>query len=376
MSFKRAFIACSERHLAAGILEKLLFGSSRADNDDRFCLRLPLLLVRFAGHDHATCPCSIVMLLLGDILRPSEILSFCADTESQMAALGSSAPLKLHAITLAPLSHGGYHVSYSGSIPGETRLLLGIPDSNNAIDITHQKHHHLVDEANLGKFLALIGNAHLWGTQGSCRLYFKNGNSTSNASNEVTFDCPVKPLVCRPRLGGPSLGIPPSELMNLTYAAENAHGDFGRFLHADAIDGCVYFRNGKTGLLETSNDKRGLVCTTYIGGVWALSATPGGAMTWTGVDIATCSGPPFACADTGLQETSIKEVKSFLEQHKSETFLVGSHSHIVLAVRGVVHEFTTNPRSGYNKRSLENWTPHPHTSLWSVGKPALQFGNL
>jgi hypothetical protein len=288
-----------------------------------------------------------------------------------MATQAAIASLKLHEITLGHVSSGAYHVGYTGKIPVGATLLLGLSNPENAIDVTHKNPRHLIDEGNLGKFLSLIGNAHWWGAKGRCRLFVKQGASTVPASDEVTFDCPIKPLVCRPRLGGPTLGISHSELLSLTYAAEDAHGSYGRYLHQPAIDGCAYFRDGRKGTLEVRNDMRGLVCTSYIGAVWGLSATAGGPMTWTGTQIASCRGHPFSCEDVGVNDQHLSHVKDFLKRRPAETFLVGSHSHIVLVIRGMVHDFTTVPRKGYNFRSVDSWRPAAH--VWTVGKPKLQF---
>jgi hypothetical protein len=238
------------------------------------------------------------------------------------------------------------------------------------MDVTHRRSGHLIDRTNLGKFLSLIGGAGLWGKKGCCRLFLKQGASIVPASNEVSFDCPIRPLVFR-RAKGPTLGLSRSELSALTYAAENLHGAGGRYLEFPAIDGCAYFRNGRTGKLEVNDKMRGLVCTSYIAAVWGLPATSGGPMTWEGSDIAGCDGPPFFCQDVGVNDQPLSAVKAFLRQHKSETFLVGSSSHIVLVVRGFVHDFTTAPRKGYNHRSVESW--HPKAHVWTVGKPKQQF---
>ncbi len=81
-----------------------------------------------------------------------------------------------------------YVIGYSGKIPAGTTLLLGVPDAVNAIDVTHQQHHHLIDERNLSHFLSLIGNAGWWGTTGRCRLFLRSGSSIAPVSNEVIFD--------------------------------------------------------------------------------------------------------------------------------------------------------------------------------------------
>ena len=95
-------------------------------------------------------------------------------------------------------------------------------------------------------------------------------------------------------------------------------------------------------------------------------------MTWTGTDIALEPGEPFYCKDVGMKEKHVKEVKAFLHNHRFETYLVGSSGHIVLVVKGVVHDFTTTPRHGYNVRDVRAWHPSSrHT--WTVGKPKLQF---
>jgi hypothetical protein len=187
----------------------------------------------------------------------------------------------------------------------------------------------------------------------------------------VKFACPVKPLVCKPGLGGPSLGLSDEQLSKLTYAGDNDGGAFGRFLRIPAIDNCYYFQNGHGPTFETDDTMRGLVCTTYIGAVWQLKAVANGPMTKRGSDIAAMRGDPFFCADVGMNSAKLSDVKKYLSEHPSETFLVGSSGHIVLAVRGVIHDFTTAPRRGYNKRPVSSW--HPASKVWTIGKPLRQF---
>jgi len=289
-----------------------------------------------------------------------------------MTLATATAPLTLHPVELGPVWHGAYVIRYTGQIPFGATLLLGVPDAANTIDVTHQNHNHLIDQNNLSRFLSLIGNAGWWGAKGRCRLFLKQGSSITPASNEVIFDCPVKPLVCKPKLGGPRLGISHSDLFSLSYAGDDLEGSFGRYLHVPAIDSCVYFRSGHGGgKLETENDKRGLVCTSYITAVWGLAATPGGPQTWAGTDIASRAGAPFFCADVGVKDQPLDQVKAYLSKNMDATFLVGSSGHIVLVVRGYVHDFTVVPRRGYNHRSIEEWKPKAHK--WTVGKPMAQF---
>ncbi len=104
-----------------------------------------------------------------------------------MALATATALLTLN-VKLGHVSKGAYVIGYSGKIPAGTTLLLGVPDAVNAIDVTHQQHHHLIDERNLSHFLSLIGNAGWWGTTGRCRLFLRSGSSIAPVSNEVIFD--------------------------------------------------------------------------------------------------------------------------------------------------------------------------------------------
>jgi len=278
--------------------------------------------------------------------------------------------LLLHPVTRASISNGGYSVKYEGTIPPGHTLWLGVPDVTNALDITGKPRHHVIDATNLPKFLSLIGNRDWWGKKGSCKLLLKQGGVGKAESNIVEFDCPVRPLVPRPRLRIPTLGLKYHELWDLKYAARDSHGHNGRFLHMPAIDGCYYFRNGEDSMFETDDDKRGLVCTSYIAAVWALGAEKNGPMTWHGYQIATHAGAPFFCSDLGMKDKSLEEVKGFLETNHG-TFIAGSSNHVVLVVNGVAHDFTVSPRKGYNVRSVKDW--HPKDRTWSVGKPLQQF---
>ena len=280
----------------------------------------------------------------------------------------------LHPINREKISKGGYKVSYGGHVPPGHTLWLGLPDLSNAMEVTGKSSHNLLDASNLPKFLSLIGKQNWWGQKGRCKLFVKKGGAITLQSALVEFDCPVRPLVCRhfhlgPSTLGPRLGLTIHELHSLKYGSDDAHGLTGRVLHIPAIDGCYYFHYGQR--FETSNERRGLVCTSYIGAVWKLETVPNGPMTWPGNTIASCQGAPFFCKEVPLKDKPLEQVKAFLLDHKDSTYIVGSHGHVVLAVKGHIHEFTTVPRNGYNERTIEEWKPY--SKIWTVGRPALQF---
>lgn len=283
--------------------------------------------------------------------------------------------LTLNGVSRKSLASGGYRIGYSGHVPSGHTLWLGLPDLHNAMNVTGRPAHDLLDGANLPKFLSLIGNQKLWGQKdlGCCRcsLFVLNGNVVVAQSNQLPFAPPVRPLVCRPRLGMPTLGLGSSELDRLTYAGVDDHGNAGRFLHFPAIDNCYYFRNGTDSMFETDNKMRGFVCTTYIGAVWGIPVQKNGPMTWHGNTIAATAGAPFFCTDLGMKDKPVNEVKQFMLEHPRGTYLVGTHGHIALVVNGVVHDFTTKPRRGYNHRKITEWFPLSRT--WTVGRPYLQF---
>jgi hypothetical protein len=87
--------------------------------------------------------------------------------------------------------------------------------------------------------------------------------------------------------------------------------------------------------------------------------------------IAAYSGAPFFCVEVPLVDKPLEQVKAFLLDHKDSTYIVGSTGHVVLAVKGIIHDFTTAPRKGYNERPVKDWKPG--SKIWTVGRPTLQF---
>ena len=52
--------------------------------------------------------------------------------------MSAESVLKLNEISLARVSAGAYHISYSGKAPPGALVLLGVPDAKNAMDVTHR----------------------------------------------------------------------------------------------------------------------------------------------------------------------------------------------------------------------------------------------
>jgi hypothetical protein len=269
-------------------------------------------------------------------------------------------PLTLRPIALGKIRHGGYVVGYDGTVPVGARLHLGLPDLNNAIDVTGHSKDDLLNANNLPLFLACIGrNRTWWGGQGRCRLYVKVGTNAVAESNEQTFSCPVRPLVGRasPELGrgdnGPLLrytGTPPN------YAD-------GRYLFVPAIDNCHYFAYG--GRFETDDNKRGFNCITYVGAVFGVDVNSG-AMSSFGTELAQHCG----CTATECENKSLADAKAFLASRRVGTYFMWSAHHIVLVVNGVVHEFREK-YGRYNAQSVAAWS-HGDNHWW-VRKSLRQF---
>lgn len=213
-----------------------------------------------------------------------------------------------HPITRERISKGGYKISHSGHVPHRHTLWLGLPDLSSAMEVTGKSSHKLLDASNLPKFLSLIGKQNWWGQKGRCKLFVKQGGAITLHLGGATL--------------GPRLGLSIHELHSLKYGSDDAHGLTGRVLHIPAIDGCYYFHYGQR--FETSNERRGLVCTSYIGAVWKLETVPNGPMTWPGNMIASCQGAPFFCKEVPLTDRPLEQVKAFLLDHEDSTYLVGS----------------------------------------------------
>ena len=179
------------------------------------------------------------------------------------AGVSSGSGLALHPISLISPKSGGYKISYSGRVQPGADCRLGCPMRQmpwmfqRAAIITICSMRQIFINSWSGSGTGM-GGVHVVRAQ----LLVDQNRAVVAGSNTVEFDCPIKPLVCRPRLTQPNLGLNQNELVGLNYAADDNHGRGGRFLNIPAIDGCYYFLNGDNGKFETDNSKRGLVCTS------------------------------------------------------------------------------------------------------------------
>lgn len=277
-----------------------------------------------------------------------------------MSAAPYTSALKLKPIKLGRIKQGGYVIGYEGAVSAGCTLWLGLPDPNNAMEVTGKHHDDLLDGSNLPAFLSLIGKQKTWwGAQGKCRLFVKRGPSVLAQSNEESFSCPVRPYVGRlhPLLGrgdaGPSLrytGTPPK------------YPD-GRFLSLPPIDGCYYFAHA--GSFETDNAKRGFNCITYVGAVFGVDVNSG-AMSADGTRLANhCGCMPVAC-----ENKSLLEVRAFFAKNRLGTYFMWSKHHIVIVVNGVVCEFREK-FGRFNEQPIEQW--QHNDGHWRVRKASKQF---
>lgn len=266
---------------------------------------------------------------------------------------GYNTPLSvsLNPIRHLPISQGGFSISYRGKAPSGTTVWLGLPDATNAIDVTNKPQSAIIDSANLPRFLSLIGHQHAWGSSQQCRLFVRRGSELIAQSQQLRFDCPVRPYVGRlePSLGKGDAGPP------LRYTGTPPHYPDGRVLRVPAIDGCHYFSH--KGFFETDNNKRGFNCITYVGAVYGVDVKSK-AMSAYGTQLANHCG----CTIIGCENQTLDKVKAFFIAHPRGTYLMWSSHHIVIVVNAVVHEFREK-FGRYNSQPIAQWT-HRDNHWW------------
>jgi hypothetical protein len=262
---------------------------------------------------------------------------------AQVAA--PSTTLTLNPIVLGAIKNGGYVVSYTGQVPAGATLLLGLPDTTRAVDVTGRPKTDLLDMARLRKLLDLFDQMNAWGTQVSCRLHVRQNGTTIAQSGTQTLRAPVRPYCgsLHPKLGKGDTGP------RLCYTGIQT----GRMLYQPDIDGRYYFAFG--GKFETDNAKRGLNCITYVGGVCGVDPSSG-AMSAYGTQLAN----HLLAQQVGMEGKSKQEVIQFFttdgqhSQLRRGTFIVWNSGHTVLVVNGVVHEFALS-KDGYNETPVAQW---------------------
>ena len=276
-----------------------------------------------------------------------------------MTTVSTTPSLKLREISLGRIKHGGYQIGYDGSVPTGARLLLGLPDVHNALDVTGRKSGDVLASDNLPQFLSLIAKQEAWwGAEGRCTLFVIRDGDVIGQSNEQTFACPVRPLVgpLRPELGQGDTGP------LLTYTGTPPKYPDGRVLYMPAIDGRYYF--AYAGTFETDNRKRGFNCITYVGAVFGVDVNTG-AMGSYGTQLANHCG----CTPCDVENKTLADARAFLVKNRG-TYFMWSAGHIVLVVNGTVHEFRQK-LGRYNTQPVGQWE-HDDRRWW-VRKAPKQF---
>jgi hypothetical protein len=260
--------------------------------------------------------------------------------------------IKLNSIKLQPIIQGGYLVSYTGSVPTGSRLMLAASNSlsaasnlQSAIDVTNQPPSHLLNKANLPSFLALVGKHGLWGKKGYCSLFTAKAGAIVAKSNIEAFDAPVHPYTGKL---GPFIGRPDSG-PKFQYT-QNPNG---RMLHIPAIDGCYYFEidaGPNVHCFETNNNMRGLNCITFAGAVFGVSASTG-AMSGYGTKLANHLG----ATQCNLENKSDNEIRAYFAKHPTGTYLMWSATHIVVVVNSKVYEFAHSKHGYAGDQPIDKW---------------------
>lgn len=287
----------------------------------------------------------------------------------------TASPLTLNSIVLGNIDHGAYLVSFAPAAPPEPyRLWFGVwPIANECFDVTGAKTNDVMTKDNLPALLELVKHKRAWGLTLQVRLFVVLNNKVVSESNVQILNCPVQPH------NGKLL--PLDQVNNgpkLTYQGNVEKKEFwGRMFHQ--IAGCegYYFKYG--GKLETDNAKRGFDCITYAGTACGAStshmadsadlAASLGATACT-VDyqesVAAPKGSPQGTPAASKQVTVTldnadpKYVKEFFKTNTTDSYLMYSGGHIVLVVKGVVHEFSSS-HQGYVSTAVATWL-EPYTS--------------
>jgi hypothetical protein len=304
------------------------------------CCRIQLGFVSFTSEDLWSPAC----------LRG--LKNFPNGMESFMSIAQPFSSIKLNSIKLQPIIKGGYLVSYTGSVPTDSRLMLAVSNSlstasniTSAIDVTHQPASHLLNMTNLPSFLALVGKHGLWGTKGYCSLIIAKAGAVVAKSNVETFVAPVRPYTGKL---GPFIGRPDSGPKYQYTQNPN-----GRMLHIPAIGGCYYFEidaGPNKHCFETNNNMRGLNCITFAGAVFGVSASTG-AMSGYGTKLANHLG----ATQCNLENKSDTEIRAYFAKHPTGTYLMWSATHVVVVVNSKVYEFAHSKHGYAGDQPIEKW---------------------
>jgi len=283
----------------------------------------------------------------------------------------TASPLRLGPIALAPVSKGGYAVSYQPSAPPPPyRVFLGptaaahgtVLNLDQCLEITGCERTDVFTRRNLPLLLKLIGKPshNWWAADLKVRLFvLLDGSIITRSSEEQTLPCPVRPHK------GALLPLENDDPPRIKYVFKPGDKRYhGRWLHEiPGLDEQYFTEKGK---FEHDPEFRGFACIGYASLVWGMPFEdlakakglsvpddPNEEDRYSGEDLARYTHAT-RCVWKGaeLEETEPQNVVDFFQTHPPGYYLVWSGTHMMVATGGFVHEFTTSPNAGYNQTPI------------------------
>lgn len=258
--------------------------------------------------------------------------------------MSASQPLTLNAIKTAPISKGGYAITFAGKVPVGARVHLCLENATNRLEITGG-----YGANKLPDLLKLIGVVDGWGKTIRCWVVLEQMGKFVGESSAQDMACPVKPYDGLITFDGFAVANPP-----LTYPGNGK----GRTL-TQAIDGKYYFRNGS--ILETDNAMRGFDCTTFPMALFNCYPSMAG-------KYGTALADALGAVKCEMEQKKESDVKSFFKGSGSGgLYFMWSAGHVVLVKGAIIHEFTYG---GYRRTAVDVWTGFRFApqGLWWIRK--------
>jgi len=227
------------------------------------------------------------------------------------------------------------------------------------MDITEGYHKHRM--IHLARLLDLMEQGGFWGKKVQCRvaLYLGGKVVEESLSTPQFIQCPLQPLE---KIGLVEIG----SVKGLRYTGKADGSGKGAFL-SSPIGGRYYFAYDR--MLETGPERRGFDCTTYVGSAFGLANGSG-----QGGDGETVAEALHA-EECDMEHKAAKAAQQFLEQHRSGTYIMWRHGHVVAIKDGTLHEFTNRKgnATGHQKAEVEDFSewfalPHNQNQSFSIRK--------
>jgi len=250
--------------------------------------------------------------------------------------------LSLRPIRLDRFRHGGYKIEFHGAVPHgcSVRLLLG-SSALYSMDITggYKKR----TSSHFEDLLKLMDQGGFWGKKVPVRVAVYSGGRMfqETLSTPQFIQCPLEPIR---ELGVEEIGA----VEGLRYTG-NPDGSGGGTFLSHPINGKYYFIYNR--LLEVDSKRRGFDCTTYVGS--ALGMADGRGQGGTGEIIAN----ELKAEPCDMEHKNAQAVEKFFGEHKSGSYIMWSHGHVVVVKDCVVHEFTdrVSMEKGYCVTEISEW---------------------